>query len=91
MSAGRLHLALFYCYGIFYHLSHRLAGVRFISITRPLQRYIWGSTRLGWAILGLKAGGGWKVEGALAAALVAATYVGLHGCVTGCDCIRHGS
>jgi hypothetical protein len=34
-----MHLALFYCYGVFYSLSHRLAGMRYISTARPLQRY----------------------------------------------------
>jgi len=34
----RLHLALFYLWGVFYQLPLRLAGVRFASIARPLQQ-----------------------------------------------------
>jgi len=36
--AARLHLALFYMWGVYYQLSQRLAGVRFVSIARPLQQ-----------------------------------------------------
>ncbi|GIL91220.1 hypothetical protein Vretimale_18879 [Volvox reticuliferus] len=35
--AGRLHLALFYAYGAYYTLAHRLAGVRYSLSMRPLQ------------------------------------------------------
>ena len=34
----RLHLALFYCYGVFFQLPHRLAALRYISTARPLQK-----------------------------------------------------
>ncbi|EFJ44146.1 hypothetical protein VOLCADRAFT_95614 [Volvox carteri f. nagariensis] len=35
--SGRLHLALFYTYGAYYSLAHRLAGVRYSLSMRPLQ------------------------------------------------------
>ncbi|GLI62370.1 hypothetical protein VaNZ11_004989 [Volvox africanus] len=35
--AGRLHLALFYGYGAYYTLAHRLTGVRYSLSMRPLQ------------------------------------------------------
>ncbi|GFR47699.1 hypothetical protein Agub_g9451 [Astrephomene gubernaculifera] len=35
--AGRLHLALFYVYGSYYSLPHRLTGVRYSLSMRPLQ------------------------------------------------------
>lgn len=35
---ARLHLALFYVWGVYYQLPLRLLGVRFVSTARPLQQ-----------------------------------------------------
>lgn len=40
--AGRLHLALFYVYGAYYGLAHRVAGVRYTLSSRPLQGWVGG-------------------------------------------------
>jgi len=45
--AARLHLAMFYCYGAYFQLSHRLASVRYITTSRPMQ------TRTSYRVLGL--------------------------------------
>ncbi|GAX79358.1 hypothetical protein CEUSTIGMA_g6800.t1 [Chlamydomonas eustigma] len=34
---SRLHLALFYCYGTYYQMSHRLTNIQYVSTSRPLQ------------------------------------------------------
>ncbi|MEW5299019.1 MAG: hypothetical protein WDW38_004929 [Sanguina aurantia] len=47
LAASRLHLALFYCYGLYYSLPHRLTGTQYMSISRPLQRHS------SYAVLGL--------------------------------------
>lgn len=39
-GAARAHLALFYVFGVYYLLSHRLAGIRYISTTKPLQGWV---------------------------------------------------
>ncbi|KAJ9530968.1 hypothetical protein QJQ45_028868, partial [Haematococcus lacustris] len=34
--AARLHLALFYVWGVYYNVAHRLAGVRYITTAQPM-------------------------------------------------------
>ena len=48
--ASKLHLALFYIYGSFYRITHRLCGITYITTSRPLQPH--GTYRaLGWMLL----------------------------------------
>ncbi|PNH09815.1 Peroxisome biogenesis factor 10 [Tetrabaena socialis] len=69
---GRLHLALFYVYGSYYSLAHRLAGVRYSLTARPLQG------RPSYRVLGLLLGlqlavvAGLQARGALKRLLVVA-------------------
>ena len=35
--AARVHLAAFYCYGVNYQLSHRVAGIAFVSTSCPMH------------------------------------------------------